>query len=93
MAGKQLAKEEDGGSGGSSSEEEQEMDLARGDPNPESCNSNSGSGNLNLSEKEDRLGEEPTQMDVSMVFMILVEFRAPTQNVVELVLGVERAVF
>jgi hypothetical protein len=93
MAGKQLAKEEDGGSGGSSSEEEQEMDLARGDPNLESCNSNSGSGNLNLSEKEDRLREEPTQMDVSMVFMILVEFCAPTQNVAELVLGVERAVF
>jgi hypothetical protein len=32
-------------------------------------------------------------MDVNMVFTILVEFRAPTEDVVELVLGVERAMF
>jgi hypothetical protein len=32
-------------------------------------------------------------MDVSMVFMILTEFRAPMKNVVELALGAERAVF
>jgi hypothetical protein len=32
-------------------------------------------------------------MDVSMVFMILAEFRASTKNVTELVLGAERAVF
>jgi hypothetical protein len=68
---KRLAKEEDDGSGGSSGEEEQEMASARGDPNPESGNSNPGSGILNPSEKEDWLGEEPTQMDVSMVFTIL----------------------
>jgi hypothetical protein len=64
-----------------------------GDPNPESGNSNLGSGNPNPSEKEDRLGEELTRMDVSMVFMILAEFHAPTKNVVELALGAERAVF
>jgi hypothetical protein len=32
-------------------------------------------------------------MDVSMVFMILAEFCAPMENVVELALGAERAVF
>jgi hypothetical protein len=32
-------------------------------------------------------------MDVSMIFMILAEFCAPTENVTELALGVERAVF
>jgi hypothetical protein len=88
MVGKPLAKEEDSGSGGSSSEGEHEMVSARGDPNSESGNSNLGSGNLNPSEKEDRLGEEPTRMEVSMVFMIPVEFRASMENVAEL--GVER---
>jgi hypothetical protein len=90
---KRLAREEDGGSEGSSGEEEQEMASARGDPNSESGNSNPVSGNLNLSEKEDRLGEEPTRMDVSMVFMIPAEFCAPTENVKELALGAERVVF
>jgi hypothetical protein len=90
---KRLAKEEDDGSEGSSGEEDQEMASARGDPNPESGNSNPGSGNLNPSEKEDRLGQEPTRMDVSMVFMIPEEFRASMENVVELVLGAERVVF
>jgi hypothetical protein len=32
-------------------------------------------------------------MDVNLVFTILVEFRAPIEDVVELVLGVERAMF
>jgi hypothetical protein len=32
-------------------------------------------------------------MDVNIVFMILAEFRAPTEDVAELVLGAERAVF
>jgi hypothetical protein len=62
---KRLAKEEDGGSGCSSGKEEQEMASARGDPNP-------GLGNPNPSEKEDRLGEETTRMDVRMVLMILI---------------------
>jgi hypothetical protein len=67
---KWLAKEEDSDSGGSSGEEEQEMASSKGGPNLESGNSNPGSGNPNPSEKEDRLGEEPTWMDNSMVFMI-----------------------
>jgi hypothetical protein len=50
-------------------------------------------GNHNPSEKEDRLGEEPTQMDVGMVFMIPVEFCALAENVAELALGTELAVF
>jgi hypothetical protein len=90
---KRLAKEEDGSSGGSIGEEEQEMASARGDPISELGNSNPGSGNLNTSEKEDRLGEEPTRMDVRMVFMIPVEFRALKENVTELELGTERAMF
>jgi hypothetical protein len=68
------------------------MVSARGDPNSESGNSNPRSGNPNPSEKEDQLGEEPTRMDVSMVFMILAEFCAPMENVVELALGAERVV-
>jgi hypothetical protein len=32
-------------------------------------------------------------MDISMVFMIPAEFRAPMENVTELALGAERAVF
>jgi hypothetical protein len=32
-------------------------------------------------------------MDINMVFMIPVEFRAPTEDVTELALGVEHAVF
>jgi hypothetical protein len=69
------------------------MASARGEPNLKWGNSNLGSGNPNPSEKEDRLGEEPTRMDVSMVFMILVEFHAPTKNVAELALGAKRVVF
>jgi hypothetical protein len=90
---KWLAKEEDSGSGSSSGEEEQEMASARGDPNLESGNFNPGSGNPNPSEKEDRQGEEPTRMDVSMVLMIPTEFHAPIENVAELALGAEHAVF
>jgi hypothetical protein len=87
MGGKWLAKEEDVGSGGCSGEEEQEMASSRGgDPNPES-------GNSNPSEKQDRLGEEPTRVDVRMVFMILAEFCAPMENDMDVVLGVECAVF
>jgi hypothetical protein len=69
------------------------MASTRGDPNSESGNSNPGLGNPNPSEKEDRLGEEPTRMDVGMVFMILTEFHAPMENVTELALGTKRAMF
>jgi hypothetical protein len=67
---KWLAKGEDGDNGGNNGEEEQETASARGDPNPESGNSNPGSGSPNLSDKEDRLGEEPTWMNVGMIVMV-----------------------
>jgi hypothetical protein len=69
------------------------MASATEDTNPESGNSNPGSGNLNPSEKEDRLGEEQTRMDVNMVFMIPAKFCALMENVMELALGPERAMF
>jgi hypothetical protein len=90
---KWLAEEEDGGNAGSSGEEEQEMGSVRGDSNPESGNSNPRSGNPKPSEKEGRLGEEPTWMDINMVFMIPAEFCTLMKNVPELALGAERAVF
>jgi hypothetical protein len=40
----------------------------------------------------DRQGEEPVP-DINMVFMIPIEFRAPTEDVTELALRVERAMF
>jgi hypothetical protein len=67
--------------------------LRPGGANPESGNSNPGSGNPNLSEKEDWLGEEPTRTNISMVFIIPAEFRAPMENVTELALGPECAMF
>jgi hypothetical protein len=97
---KGLAKEENGNSGDSSSEEEVEVTSDKGGSNRESGNGNSGSGNGNLgscngspSEEDDRREKQPTQMDVNMVFMILVELCAPTEDVAELMLGAGRAVF
>jgi hypothetical protein len=49
-------------------------------------------GNGNPGRKEDPQEEELTQMDVN-VFMILAEFHAPTEDIAELALGVERVVF
>jgi hypothetical protein len=69
------------------------MASDRGNPNPELGNSNPRSCNPNQSEKVNRLEEEPTWMDVSMVLMILTEFHALMKNVTELALGAERAVF
>jgi hypothetical protein len=40
----------------------------------------------------DRQGEEPVP-DINMVFMIPTEFRAPTEDVTELALRVECAMF
>jgi hypothetical protein len=103
MAGETLAKEE----GGSSGEEASKVTLARGEDkpesgnynlesgnrNPESGNRNPDSGNSNPGKENDRQGEEPVLMDVNMVFMIPAEFRAPMEDIVELALGVKRAVF
>jgi hypothetical protein len=57
------------------------MASDRGNPNPELGNSNRRSCNPNQSEKVNRLEEEPTWMDVSMVLMIPTEFHALMKNV------------
>jgi hypothetical protein len=64
-----------------------------GDCHPESGNRNSDSGNSNPGRKNDWQGEEPVLMDVNMVFMIPVEFRAPMEGITELALSLECAVF
>jgi hypothetical protein len=64
-----------------------------GNCNPKSGNCHPGSGNSNPGKENDQQREEPVPMDVNMVFMILVEFRAPMEDVVELALGVDHAVF
>jgi hypothetical protein len=83
---KQLAKEENGSSGDSSGREEVEDTSNKGGSNPESGNGNPG-------KEEDRREEQPTRMDVNMVFMIPAEFRAPAEDVAELTLGSRHAVF
>jgi hypothetical protein len=64
-----------------------------GNCHPESGNRNPDSGNSNPGKENDRQGEEPVPMDVNMIFMILAEFRVPTEDAVELALGAERVVF
>jgi hypothetical protein len=64
-----------------------------GNYHPESSNHKPDSNNSNLGKENDRQGEEPVPMDVNMVFMIPTEFRAPMEDVTELALGAECAVF
>jgi hypothetical protein len=90
---KWLDKEENGSNGDSSGEEEVEVTSAKGDSNPGSGSGNLELGNHNLDRKEDQQKEELALMDINMVFMIPVEFFAPTEDVVELALGAEYAVF
>jgi hypothetical protein len=89
---KWLAKEENDSNGNSSGEEEVEVTSAKGDSNPGSGSGNPESGNRNLGGKEDRREEEPTWIDVNMVFTISVEIRAPTEDITKLAFGAERAV-
>jgi hypothetical protein len=84
-----------------------EDNLGSGDGNLESGNCNPESGNCHLEsgnhnpdldnsnpgKENEWQGEEPVLMDVNMVFTISVEFRAPTEDIAELALGAERAVF
>jgi hypothetical protein len=60
---------------------------------PESGNRNPDTGNSNPGKESDRQGDEPVPMDVNIVFTILVEFREPMEDVAELALGAEHAVF
>jgi hypothetical protein len=71
-----------------------------GDGNPESgnChpelgNRNPDSGDSDSGKENDRQGEEPVPMDINVVFTIPAEFCAPMEDIAELALGVERAVF
>jgi hypothetical protein len=64
-----------------------------GNCHPESGNRNPDSDNSNPGKENDRQGEEPIPMDINMAFTIPAEFRAPTEDVAELALGVERAEF
>jgi hypothetical protein len=88
---KWLAKEENGNSG--SGEEEVEVALAMGDSSPGSGSGDPVSSNCNPGGNEDWREEEPTWMDINMVFMIPVEFCAPMEDVVELALGTKHAMF
>jgi hypothetical protein len=64
-----------------------------GNCHPESGNRNPDSGNSNLGMENDWQVDELVLMDINMVFKILAEFCAPTEDVAELALGVERVVF
>jgi hypothetical protein len=90
---KWLAKDENGNSGDSSGEEDVEVTSAKGDSNPASCSGNPESGNRNPGGKEDRWEEEPTWMDVNMVFTIPTEFHAPMEDVMALALDAGRAMY
>jgi hypothetical protein len=67
--------------------------LESGNSHPESGNHNLDLGDNNQGKENDRQGEEPVPMDANMVFTIPAEFCAPTEDVAELALGVERVVF
>jgi hypothetical protein len=75
--------------------------LAREENDNSSDSSSEGGGdgvNLDKGEStsdmdEDQLEECPTQMEINMVFTTVAEFHAPIEDVVELTLGAERAVF
>jgi hypothetical protein len=97
---KWLAKEEGGSNGDRSGKEASKVTPPRGednpglgDGNPESGNHNPDSGNSNPGKENDRQGEEPILTDVNIVFTILAEFHAPVEDIAELALGAERALF
>jgi hypothetical protein len=64
-----------------------------GNHHPELGNCNPDSGNNNPGKENDREGEKPVLMSVNMVFTISAQFCAPIEDVAELALGAERAVF
>jgi hypothetical protein len=88
-----LARGEDNPGSGDGNLESGNCNPDSGNCHPESGNYNPDSGNSNPCKENDRQGEELVPMDVNMVFTIPVEFCAPTEDVTELALGAERAVF
>jgi hypothetical protein len=98
--GKWLAKEEGGSNCSCSGEEASKITPARGeenprlgDGNPQSDNCNPDSGSSNPGKENDWQGEELVPMDINMVFTIPKEFCVPMEDVTDLALGAERAVF
>jgi hypothetical protein len=95
--GKRLSKEENGSnsdrSGDGNGKEEVEVTSSMGDSNSGSGSGNLESGIRNPGGKGDQWEEEPTWMDVNMVFTIPIEFHGPIEDVTELVLGAKRVVF
>jgi hypothetical protein len=79
---KWLAREQNG----SSSEEEVGITSDKGE-------STSDKGNNNPDNGEHQQEERPTQMEINMVFTMPAEFHAPIEDVAELTLGAERAMF
>jgi hypothetical protein len=78
---------------GDGNPESGDCNLESGDYHPELGNRNPDSGNNNLGKENEWQGEEMILMDINMVFMIPTEFCAPTEDVAELALGAERAMF
>jgi hypothetical protein len=83
---KQLAREENDNNSDNSNEEEVGVIWDKGE-------STFDKGSSNPDKDKDQQEERPTQMEINMVFTIPVEFCAPTENVVEFMLGGERAIF
>jgi hypothetical protein len=67
--------------------------LESGDCHPESGNCIPKSSDSSLGKENDRQGEELVPMDVNMVFTIPTKFCAPIEDVAELSLGAEHAMF
>jgi hypothetical protein len=67
--------------------------LESGDRHLESGNRNLDSSNNNPGKENDWKGEELVPMDINMVFTIPIEFHAPMEDIVELPLGAECAMF
>jgi hypothetical protein len=87
------ARGEDNPGSGDGNQESGNCNPKSGNYNSELGNRNPDSGNNNLGKENDRQGEEPVLMDVNMVFAILVEFHAPTEDITELALGAECVLF
>jgi hypothetical protein len=88
-----LARGEDNPGLGDENLESGRCNQVSGNCHPESGNRNPDLGNINSGKENDQQGEEPVPMDVNMVFMILAEFCVQMEDVTELALGAERAMF
>jgi hypothetical protein len=88
-----LARGEDNSESGDGNPGSGNCNPESGNCHLDSGNHNSDSGNSNPSKENDQQGEEPVLMDINMVFTILIEFHVLMEDVAELALGAEHAVF